>query len=72
MEARAQLETGTSLPLPARPQHKPPYSENARAVELSWPVICFVVFDSTVVHGLSVAVISIGGHYSRKVVKELY
>jgi sodium/hydrogen antiporter len=66
MEARAQLETGTSLPLLAPPHHKPPYSEKARAVELIWPVICFVVLRSTMVHGLSVEVISTGGHYSRK------
>ncbi len=66
IEARAQLETGTSLPLPAPPHHRPPYSEKARAVELVWPVICFVVLGSTMVHGLSVAAISIGGHYSRK------
>jgi NhaP-type Na+/H+ or K+/H+ antiporter len=66
MEARAQLERGTSLPLPAPPHRKLPYSEKASAVELIWPVICFIVLGSTTVRGLSVAAISIGGHYSRK------
>ena len=66
MEARAQLERGTSLPLPAPPHRRLPYSEKASAVELIWPVICFIVLGSTTVRGLSVAAISIGGHYSRK------
>ena len=65
MEARAQLETGTSRPLPT-PIHKKPYNDKDIAVEIVWPVICFIVLGSTMVHGLSVAVISIGGHYSRK------
>lgn len=29
-------------------------------------MICFIVLDITMVHGLSVAAISVGGHYSRK------
>lgn len=65
MEARAQLETGTSRPLP-EPIHKKPYDDKDRAIELVWPVVCFIVLGSTMVHGLSVAVISVGGHYSRK------
>jgi NhaP-type Na+/H+ or K+/H+ antiporter len=47
MEARAQLETGTSLPLPDPPLYKSPYSEKARAIEMILPVICFIVFGST-------------------------
>jgi sodium/hydrogen antiporter len=66
MKAGAQLEIGTSLPLPAPLHRKLPYSEKASAVELIWPVICFIVLGSTTVRGLSVAAISIGGHYSRK------
>jgi sodium/hydrogen antiporter len=62
MEAWAQLETGTPLPLPDPPLYKQPYSEKAGAVELIWLVICFIVLGSTVVHGLSVAAISISGH----------
>jgi NhaP-type Na+/H+ or K+/H+ antiporter len=64
MEARAQLETGTSHPLP-KPIHKPPYDNKDRAIEMVWPVICFVVLGSTIVHGLSVAAMSVGGHFSR-------
>jgi NhaP-type Na+/H+ or K+/H+ antiporter len=66
MEARAQLETGTSHPLPKPPHYEKPYSDKDKAIELLWPVICFVVLGSTMVHGLSVAAITIGGHYSRK------
>jgi len=68
MEARAQLETGTSIPEPNPPEfHTPPYTERETAVVVIWPVICFVVLGSTLVHGLSVAAISVGVHYSRKV-----
>lgn len=54
IEARAQLETGTSIPLP-RPEvpDGPPYDDTDVAKALVWPVICFVVLGSTVVHGLS-------------------
>lgn len=65
MEARAQLETGSSVPLPKPPHHEPPYSLKAEAIELIWPVVCFTVLGSTMVHGLSVALISVGGHFSR-------
>ncbi|PSN73708.1 ORMDL-domain-containing protein [Corynespora cassiicola Philippines] len=63
MEARAQLETDTSLPLPHPPTDLPP--EMQRTVVLVWPLICFVVLGSTVVHGLSTLAISIGGHFAR-------
>jgi len=65
IEARAQLETGTSIPLP-KPKHEvPPFSEEYKAIMLIWPVICFVVLGSTMIHGLSVAVISVVGHFQR-------
>lgn len=66
IEARAQLETGTSLPLP-RPELPvgPPFDDRAVAINLVWPVICFIVLGSTMVHGLSVLVISILGSLSR-------
>jgi len=65
IEARAQLETGTSLPLP-KPEHEDaPFSEEYKAIKLIWPVVCFVVLGSTMVHGLSVAVISVVGHFQR-------
>lgn len=69
IEARAHLETGTSLPLP-RPQpppHGPPYDDKTIAKELIWPVVCFVVLGSTVVHGLSGLVISVAASLGRKV-----
>ncbi|KAA8575582.1 hypothetical protein EYC84_004719 [Monilinia fructicola] len=67
MEARAQLETGTSLPLPS-PEFPvtSPVSEEAKAIWIIWPVICFAVLGSTMVHGLSVVVITLGSHFSRK------
>ncbi|KAJ4359645.1 uncharacterized protein N0V89_000200 [Didymosphaeria variabile] len=64
IEARAQLETDTSLPLPNPPDHLPP--EMQRTVTLVWPIICFVVLGSVLVHGLSTLVISVGGHFARK------
>lgn len=65
IEARAQLETDTSEPLP----HPPPPGEldgrNERAVEMIWPIICFVVLGSTMVHGLSTLAVSVGLHIRR-------
>ena len=64
MEARAQLETNTSLPLPDPPSDLP--IEKQRTITLVWPIICFVVLGSTLVHGLSTLVISVAGHFGRK------
>jgi len=61
IEARARLETDTSNPLP----HPPKHSENKEAIDTVWPVICFVVLGSIMVHGCSALVMSIAGHYSR-------
>ncbi|KAI9817414.1 MAG: hypothetical protein M1827_001023 [Pycnora praestabilis] len=61
IEARAELENGTSLPLPHPPRKHP----NKVAIEEIWPIICFIVMGSTLVHGLSVAIISLGSHFSR-------
>jgi NhaP-type Na+/H+ or K+/H+ antiporter len=63
MEARAQLETDTSIPLPNPPDSLP--IEKWRTITLVWPIICFVVLASTLVHGLSTLAISIGGHFIR-------
>ena len=60
IEARAQLENGGSMPEP----HPPKDSPHKEAVEMVWPVICFVILGSTMIHGLSVAAISVGSHYS--------
>lgn len=64
MEARAQLETDTSIPKPDPPSDLP--IEKQRAVTLVWPIICFIVLGSTLVHGLSTLGISIAGHFSRE------
>lgn len=68
IEARAQLETGTSRPLdePKKVVGGPPYDNRTTAIYLIWPVICFVVLGSTMVHGLSVVAITVGSHFSRK------
>jgi NhaP-type Na+/H+ or K+/H+ antiporter len=63
IEARAQLETETSLPLPHPPTDLDPKKQ--RAVTMIWPIVCFIVLGSTLFHGLSTLVISIGGHFSR-------
>ncbi|EPE24604.1 hypothetical protein GLAREA_08457 [Glarea lozoyensis ATCC 20868] len=64
IEARAQLETGTSIPR-GEPDFSKPLTDKQRAIYLIWPVICFVVLGSTMVHGLSTLVISIVGHFAR-------
>lgn len=63
IEARAQLETDTSLPLPQPPKHLP--HDRQRTVTLIWPIVSFVVLGSIFIHGLSTLAISIGGHFSR-------
>ena len=62
IEARAELETGTSLPKP----HPPADGPHRKAIEAIWPVVCFVVLGSVMVHGFSVAAISLAGHFSRR------
>lgn len=68
IEARAQLQTGTSHPSSPRERPNipvPPYSDKEKAIHLIWPVICFVVLGSTMVHGLSGVAVSLGSHYKR-------
>ncbi|MCJ1478785.1 hypothetical protein MMC13_007469 [Lambiella insularis] len=62
IEARAQLETGTARPLP----HPPAHSPYKAAIDIVRPTIWFIVLGSVMVHGLSVAAISIGSHYTKK------
>lgn len=64
IEARAQLETGTSLPLPHPPKDLP--TDQQRTVTMIWPIVCFIVLGSTMVHGFSTLAVSIGGHFARK------
>ena len=65
IEARAQLENGTSLPDPHPPHYGRPYTNREKAVETVWPLVCFIVFGSTLVHGLSVLVVSLYGSLVR-------
>lgn len=58
IEARAQLENDTSMPEPFPPSGLP--DRRKRAVAIIWPVICFVVLGTTMVHGLSTLAVSIG------------
>ncbi|EXJ81938.1 hypothetical protein A1O1_08005 [Capronia coronata CBS 617.96] len=61
IESRARLETGTSEPLPHPPKHSP----HQEALDTVWPVVCFVVLASIMVHGFSPFVMSVVGHFSR-------
>ncbi|KAF7513338.1 hypothetical protein GJ744_009759 [Endocarpon pusillum] len=61
IEARARLETGTSDPLPHPPEHSP----YKAAIDTVWPVICFVVLGSIMVHGSSAMVMSVVSHFTR-------
>jgi NhaP-type Na+/H+ or K+/H+ antiporter len=65
IEARAQLETDTSAPLPHPPPPGTLPGRNDRAVEMIWPIICFIVLGSTMVHGLSTLAVSVGLHVKR-------
>jgi NhaP-type Na+/H+ or K+/H+ antiporter len=64
IEASAQLETGTSLPLPNPPNDLP--ADKQRTITMIWPIVCFVVLGSTMIHGFSTLAVSIGGHFARK------
>ena len=66
IEARAMLETDSSLPLPHPPRFEPPYTRREQAINLIFPVVCCVTIASTMVHGLSVLALSIGSHFRRK------
>lgn len=64
IEARAQLETDGSIPLPFPPDDLP--DTRQRTVDLIWPIVTFVVLGSTYVHGLSPLVVSLYSHFSRR------
>lgn len=55
--ARAEFETESTTPLAQLPG---PDFENYWLVELIWPIVCFLVLSSIVVHGSSVAVFTLG------------
>ncbi|KAG8631490.1 hypothetical protein KVT40_000630 [Elsinoe batatas] len=57
--ARAELETDTTTPLTELPPEGFPH---LNIIELIWPVTCFLVICSIVVHGSSIAVFTLGKH----------
>ena len=61
IEARAQLDTKSAIPL----QHSLQHPEHEFAIETIWLVVCFIVLGSILIHGLSVAAISVASHFSR-------
>ena len=64
IEARAQLESDTSVPN-AKPRLGDLPRKTLEKIELLWIVVVFIVIGSTLVHGFSVAVISLYSHYVR-------
>lgn len=65
MEARAELESGgESATVESNPSmDRPEYQQ--LGIDFVWPVVCFIVFISTLVHGLSTLIISISSHVKR-------
>ena len=57
---RAELETDSTQPLSVLPDD--PNSENYLLVQIIWPVVCFLVISSIIVHGSSIAVFTLGKH----------
>ncbi|ETN45676.1 uncharacterized protein HMPREF1541_09509 [Cyphellophora europaea CBS 101466] len=62
MEARARLETGTSIVLPHPPKDLDHHEETIQEV---WPIISYVVLWSVMIHGFSAVVMAAIGHFSR-------
>ncbi|EMC92091.1 hypothetical protein BAUCODRAFT_275912 [Baudoinia panamericana UAMH 10762] len=65
IEARAMLENESATPDPHPPRYGRPYTPREKAVETIWPLVCFIVFGSTMIHGLSVLVLTLASHFSR-------
>ncbi|KAJ4355564.1 Na+/H+ antiporter [Didymosphaeria variabile] len=57
--ARAELETEETTPLAEIP---PPGFPHRNVIELIWPITCFLVICSILVHGSSIAVFTLGKH----------
>lgn len=65
MEARADLESGgESASVEGFPPTDRPAAQQL-GIDLVWPVVCFIVLVSTMVHGLSTLVISVTSHVKR-------
>lgn len=50
---------------PHPPRFGRPYTPREQAIETVWPIVAFVVFGSTMVHGLSVLALSVIAHFRR-------
>ncbi|KAF2251840.1 hypothetical protein BU26DRAFT_590144 [Trematosphaeria pertusa] len=57
--ARSELETETTTPLAVLPE---PGFEHLIIIEMIWPITCFLVICSILVHGSSIAVFTLGKH----------
>jgi len=57
--ARAELETEETTPLAELP---PEGFEHLNIIEMIWPITCFLVICSILVHGSSIAVFTLGKH----------
>jgi NhaP-type Na+/H+ or K+/H+ antiporter len=55
--ARAELETDTTTPLAVLPEEG---FEHLNIIEMIWPITCFLVIVSIIVHGSSIAVFTLG------------
>ncbi|CAO2655230.1 Nn.00g102940.m01.CDS01 [Neocucurbitaria sp. VM-36] len=55
--ARAELETESTTPLAVLPD---PGFEHLNIIEMIWPITCFLVIVSIIVHGSSIAVFTLG------------
>jgi NhaP-type Na+/H+ or K+/H+ antiporter len=66
MEARSELDESSLGDVLFSRTRSQALSDKSEAVHLVWPVICFVVMGSTLVHGLSSVVISLYGKAVRK------
>ncbi|KAL6709200.1 Na+/H+ antiporter [Coniothyrium glycines] len=55
--ARAELETETTTPLAVLPEEG---FEHLNIIEMIWPITCFLVIVSIIVHGSSIAVFTLG------------
>ncbi|KAK3987937.1 alkali metal cation/H+ antiporter Nha1 C terminus-domain-containing protein [Cladorrhinum sp. PSN332] len=59
MLARAELESGSPVPLTKLPDPAAPHYALIRVV---WPIVAFLVVSSIIVHGSSIAVFTLGRH----------
>ncbi|KAJ4295027.1 Na+/H+ antiporter [Kalmusia sp. IMI 367209] len=57
--ARAELETEETTPLAELPEEG---FEHLNIIEMIWPITCFLVICSILVHGSSIAVFTLGKH----------